>query len=179
MAMIASGFSTGQSLVKILRLTSSFSVAASITRSQSPRSSSCQAGRDALERRLAVVFADRALLHLPGHVAVDGGEAGIDAVSQMSLSATSIAGERADLGDAAAHLSGADDADLSISMDIVPAWRCAVRLHSPSSTRADRLVGPSRERHSERAAVPAAVAAQLGQFLASSGRIWKRSPTRP
>ena len=37
-AIIASGFSTGQSRMKILRLTSSFSVAASITRSQSPRS---------------------------------------------------------------------------------------------------------------------------------------------
>ena len=37
--MIASGFSVGQSAVKIARLISSFSTAASITRSQSPRSS--------------------------------------------------------------------------------------------------------------------------------------------
>ena len=39
LATSASGFSDGQSSVKILRLTSSFSVAASITRSQSDRPS--------------------------------------------------------------------------------------------------------------------------------------------
>ena len=38
-ARIASGFSAGQRSAKILRLTSSFSVAASITRSQSARPS--------------------------------------------------------------------------------------------------------------------------------------------
>jgi hypothetical protein len=41
---MVSGFSPGQSALKILRLTSSFSVAASITRSQSPRSASVFAG---------------------------------------------------------------------------------------------------------------------------------------
>ena len=42
-ATIVSGFSTGQSSEKILRLTSSFSVAASITRSQSASPSSVSA----------------------------------------------------------------------------------------------------------------------------------------
>ena len=40
---MASGLSTGQRLAKIVRLTSSFSVAASITRSQSPNASSVSA----------------------------------------------------------------------------------------------------------------------------------------
>ncbi len=42
--MMASGLSAGQSAAKILRLTSSFSVAASITRSQSAKSSMVSAG---------------------------------------------------------------------------------------------------------------------------------------
>ena len=61
-ASIASGLQlTGRAPVKILRLTASFSVAASITRSQSPRSSRSGAGLMRVERRLAVGLVDRAL----------------------------------------------------------------------------------------------------------------------
>src|SRR6516165_8446600 len=42
--MMASGLSSGQTLAKIVRLISSFSVAASMTRSQSPKASSVSAG---------------------------------------------------------------------------------------------------------------------------------------
>ncbi len=77
-ATIASGFSTGQRLAKILRLTSSFSVAASITRSQSPNAVERFRRRDALERGLALLLGDALAADLARHVAVDGGEPGLD-----------------------------------------------------------------------------------------------------
>ena len=58
-ATIASGFRNGRSAVKILRLTSSFSDAASMTRSQSPSSSSRRRA-DAPEDRLAAVLVESA-----------------------------------------------------------------------------------------------------------------------
>ena len=110
---MVSGFSAGQSAVKILRLVSSCSVAASMTRSQSPRSSSVLAGRDALDRSLAFLVADALLADLTRQIAVDGGERRGDAVGRDVVEQDVIAGQRADMGDAVAHLAGADDPDLA------------------------------------------------------------------
>ena len=59
-AMIALGLRMRHQRLKIVRLMSSFSVAASITRSQSASASIVGAGVDAPQRRLTLVFADRA-----------------------------------------------------------------------------------------------------------------------
>ena len=70
-AMIAAGFSCGTSFLKISRLTSSFSVAASITMSQSPKHAVIRRRCDARQRRLLVVLGDAAARDLARQVAVD------------------------------------------------------------------------------------------------------------
>ena len=69
--------------------------------------------RDARERRLAVLLGDQLARDLPRQVAVDGGEPGIDAVGRDVVEQDVDAGERADMRDAVAHLTGADHADLA------------------------------------------------------------------
>ncbi len=69
--------------------------------------------RDARERGLARLLGEVALGDLARHVAVDGGKAGLDAVGRDIVEQHVEAGERADMGDAVAHLPGADDADLA------------------------------------------------------------------
>ena len=66
---------------------------------------------DARERGLAVFVADRLLADLPRHVAVDGREAGLDAVARHVVQHHRITRQRADMGDAVAHLPGADHPD--------------------------------------------------------------------
>src|SRR5207302_4989276 len=56
-------------------------------------------------------LADALTADLPGHVAVDGGDPGFDAVGRHVVELDVVAGKRADMGDAAAHLPGADYAD--------------------------------------------------------------------
>ena len=58
-ARMASGFSDAHTSEKILRLTSSFSVAVSITRSQSDSASYFSAGLMRASAALAIVFADQ------------------------------------------------------------------------------------------------------------------------
>ncbi len=120
---MASGLSDGQRLAKICRLTSSFSVAASITRSQSPKSSKLSAGAMLAERGLALLLGDALARDLPRHVAVDGRDAGLDAVGRDIVEQDVEAGQRADMGDAAAHLTGADHADGVDDMRLLGARR--------------------------------------------------------
>ena len=72
---IASGLSDGQTLAKIVRLTSSFSVAASMTRSQSPKASNVSAGVMRLSAAWRSSSEMRLRLDLARHVAVDGRDA--------------------------------------------------------------------------------------------------------
>ena len=66
--------------------------------------------RDAPERRLPLAFADGVFRHLARHVAVDGGDAGLDPLLRNVVERDIEAREGAHMGDAAAHLTGADDA---------------------------------------------------------------------
>ena len=83
---------------------------------------------DALERRLAVLFADALAGDLPRHVAVDGRDPGLEAVGVDIVELDVEAGERADMRDAAAHLSRADHADLADGMHVSPRVRRRVAL---------------------------------------------------
>ena len=69
-------------------------------------------GRDALDRGLALLVADALATDLPCQVAVDGRQSCRDAVGGDVVEQNVIARQRADVGDAVAHLAGADDADL-------------------------------------------------------------------
>ncbi len=69
--------------------------------------------RDALDRGLALLVADALAADLARQVAVDGGNALRDPVGDDVVEQNVIAGQRADMGDAVAHLAGADDADLA------------------------------------------------------------------
>jgi hypothetical protein len=110
-ASIASGFSTGQSLEKMSRLTSSFSLAASMTRSQSARSSSVPAGGDARGRGIGVGGVQLAGAHRALHGLDHLRLAGLGVFQRNVVEHDIVAGDRADLRDAAAHLSGADHAE--------------------------------------------------------------------
>ena len=95
-----------------MRLTLSSSVAASTTRSASPRSSKRRREADPLERRLHVGLGDEAAADLPGHVALDRAERLVERVFLLVVEDDVVAGERDDMGDPVAHLAGTDDADL-------------------------------------------------------------------
>ena len=73
-------------------------------------------GRDALDRRLALFVADALAADLARQVAVDGGNPLGDAVGDDVVEQHVKAGQRADMGDAVAHLAGADHADLANGM---------------------------------------------------------------
>src|SRR3954451_20897978 len=68
---------------------------------------------DAFERGLTLLFADALATYLPRHVAVDRRDAGFDAVGGQIVELDVEPGERADMRDAAAHLSRPDDADFA------------------------------------------------------------------
>ena len=109
---IASGFRPGQRSAKILRLTSSFSEADSMTRSQSPSLSSVSAGEMRVERGLAVFLGDQLARDLPRQIAVDGREPGIDAVGRDVVEQNVHSGKCDHMRNAVTHLTGADDPDL-------------------------------------------------------------------
>ena len=109
-ARMASDLSNSHTSEKILRLTSSFSVAVSITRSQS-ESPSCNRRLDARERALAIVFADRFLADLAGHVAVDRRHSGLDTIGRQVVKQNRIPSQRAHMGNTVTHLAGADYSD--------------------------------------------------------------------
>ena len=72
------------------------------------------AGRDALQRRGLVLVRDLAARDLAGDVAVDAPAIARSSALGVDIAEPHvIAGERADMGDAVAHLAGADDADRS------------------------------------------------------------------
>ena len=101
----------GQRSMKILRLTASSSVAASMTRSASPRRRQVGRVADALQRRLHLGIGDDAARDLARHVALDGGARLVDRLLLQVVEGDVVAGQRDDMGDAVAHLAGADDAD--------------------------------------------------------------------
>ncbi len=70
-------------------------------------------GRDALDRRLAFFVADALAADLARQIAIDGGNPRTDAVGDDVVQQHVEAGQRADMGDAVAHLAGADHADLT------------------------------------------------------------------
>ena len=132
-ARIASGFSSGQRSAKILRLTSSFSVADSITRSQSPSSSSVSAGvmraSAALRSSSVISLRETCRAMLPLMVASPALMRSRRDVVEQHVEA----GERADMRDAVAHLAGADHADLAI-VDAIFSARSLVRAAGRSLT---------------------------------------------
>ena len=71
---------------------------------------------DALDRGLPLLFADALAADLARQVAADGGNTLGDAFGGDVVEQNVKAGERADMGDAAAHLAGADHADLANRM---------------------------------------------------------------
>src|SRR5207244_9156012 len=62
---------------------------------------------------LPLLFRDALATHLPCHVAVDGGDSGLDPVGGEIVELDVEPRERADMGDAATHLPRADYADLA------------------------------------------------------------------
>ena len=111
-ATIASGFSTAQTSWKILRLTSSFSTAVSITRSQSDKPVDGLGRGDAVQRLLARVLGDDLLDDLARQIAVDGRHRRFQPVGGDIVEHHVQAGQRRHMGDAIAHLARADHADL-------------------------------------------------------------------
>ena len=110
---IASGFSSGTRLAKIFFLISSFSVAASMTMSQSAKPAKSVAG-GAPGRVASLASVDAAACaHLAVQVLRDGRQRLLQRrrvdVDQHHVHA----GQRAHMGDAVAHQAGADHADLS------------------------------------------------------------------
>jgi hypothetical protein len=108
-AISADGFSAGQSCFRIWRLTSSFSVAASMTTS--------------LQRLLAVALGDQLALDLAAHILTDRlqrlGQHRLIDVGELDA----ITRQRRHMGDAAAHLARADDPDrldLHLAHGLVP-----------------------------------------------------------
>ena len=96
---------------------------------------------------------------LAGHVAVDRRKAGVDLLLGEIVEADVEARKRADMGDAAAHLPGADDAD-GLDLD----------THSPVAPKLCRCSCWW---------MPGAIVRPCSSSCSSSGRMVKRSPTRP
>src|SRR6185503_7653841 len=104
---------------------------------------------DALERGPPVVLGDQLLGDLPRHVAIDRGKTGADPVGRDVVEEDCEAGERADMRDAVAHLTGTDNADLA-----------NFELHAVRPITMDHRLS-------------------LSSSAASSGSAWNRSATRP
>ena len=188
--MIALSLSTGHSAARILRLTSSFSTAVSTMKSHSASPSSPGAGTIRAERRLALALADRVLGDLARHVAVDGGDAGLDAVFRHVVERDLEAGERAYMGDAAAHLTGADDA-YPVNVHVRSLALRAIPKNAPSGSTAKRAASPlsgvpysqcrrlcrSWERHRsepDTGSAPAAFVSVFRMILSEKGATFRR-----
>ena len=157
-AMIASGFSEAHRSAKILRLTSSFSAADSMTMSQPAMASYFSAGAmrasAALRSSSLISFLPTWRVMLPLMVAMPALMRSLD----TSLSSHRIARQRADMGDAVAHLPGADHPHtLNIQRHVlVRSMRrpgsclrlryliriapCTFTTNRPAIPRADRLI---------------------------------------
>ena len=68
---------------------------------------------DAADRGLARIFGDRFLRNLARHIAVDRGESLLDPLRRQVVELHVEARQRADMGDAVAHLSRADHTDFA------------------------------------------------------------------
>ena len=105
------GARCGTSALKIWCLSASRSVAASMTRSVLPRAARSRSMRDAAERGVALRFGDLAAGDLAIEVAADDLGRPAQRVLGDVVQDHVEAGQREDMGDAVAHLSGADHAD--------------------------------------------------------------------
>ena len=91
------------------------------------------------EGRVAVGLGDLAARDLPVHVAADDLGRGLERRRGDVVQHHVEAGEREDMGDAVAHLTGADHADRLISMAFGPASWSGASLGSASATGAMAL----------------------------------------
>ena len=82
-ARMASGFSDAHTSEKILRLTSSFSVAVFNHQITIRQRIVFFSGLDARKRSFAIVFADQFLADLAGHVTVDRRHSRLDAIGRQ------------------------------------------------------------------------------------------------
>ena len=89
---------------------------------------------DALERSLALLVGDALAADLTRQVAADGGEPFGNALGDNVVEQHVQAGQRADMRDAVAHLTGADHADLADGMAVPPLWSPRVFGRSFTST---------------------------------------------
>ena len=117
-----------------------------------------RAGPDARERRLTLRLGERALVHPPEQVAVDPLQRLVQALPRHVQQAHLDIGQRRHLGDAGAHLAGADHADAPDLGNRRPAVGVIVHPH-----RCD----------------PAPGQLFLRSSAVSSGTSLNRSPTRP
>ena len=120
----------GSRSAKILRLTVSSSVAASMTRSAWP-TAACRRIADALQRLLHVGIGDQAARDLPRHVAFDDDKRLVDGLLLDVVHEHVVAGQRNHMGDAVAHLAGTDDGDRLDAAAASGSW--PLRLRSPGS----------------------------------------------
>ena len=128
---------------------------------------------DALERGLPLLFRDALATHLPCHVAVDGGDPGLDPVGGEIVELDVEPRERADVGDAAAHLPRANHADLANLKGRVAGTglRPLFDLDHALSPALPSAYGHSPWHYCQRPILPSSAA--------SSGSAWYRSATSP
>ncbi len=113
-----------------------------------------ETGGDARQRRVLVVFADPAAGDLARQIALYRRPPALQCVLVHVGDHDVEPGQRADMGDAAAHLPGADDPDAAQPVERRRRCRRAVRARAGAHWR-------------------------RSSSAASSGRILNRSPTRP
>ena len=111
-ASSASDRSDGQSSAKILCFSASLSVADSMARSTLGERLERRRRLDPADGGLALRLLDAAGGDLAREIAVDRGETRLDALLADVVQEHLVAGQRADMGDAAAHLARADHAYL-------------------------------------------------------------------
>ena len=95
-----------------------------------------------LERDLPLLFRDRFFADLSRQIAVDGGDAGLDPLFRHVVERDLEARERAYMGDAAAHLTGADDA-YPVNVHVCPLALRAIPKNAPSGSTAKCVRPPS------------------------------------
>ena len=101
--------------------------------------------RDLRERVLARVLGDALLGDLTRHVAVDGRQTRLDAIGRHVVEHDRIARQRADMGNAVAHLPGADHADILnfLRHDFIRSMRSPALGFGFGMVRADLIRKPA------------------------------------
>src|SRR5581483_2415016 len=137
-------------------------------------------GANALERGLHLGVGDDAARDLARHVALDHAARLVDRLLLDVVEGYVVAGQRHDMGDAVAHLAGADDSDrldvqlhaalaLAATLQLTTGFlRLDARVHGVLllATPVENTLGPGY--------LPA-----FSSSAFSSGSTWKRSATRP